>query len=284
MGKNSSIEWTDHTFNPWWGCSKVSSGCVNCYAETWARRVGAAVWGKDADRRMFSEKHWNEPVKWNAAAASEGKRKRVFCASMADVFEARTELNSQREKLWLLIKSTPWLDWLLLTKRPQNISRMIPWGNDWPENVWLGTTVEDQQCANERLPHLLQHPAKRRFLSCEPLVDVVDLSQWITKRPKSLHQIDWVIAGGESGAKARPMFPGWARQLRDQCNTAGIPFNFKQWGHWSPVQAKKATLSSAVKQFWDNVTGEEVFMEAKGKKESGRRLDGVTWDELPQAA
>src|SRR6202142_157626 len=259
MGKDSSIEWTDHTFNPWWGCAKVSPGCANCYAEAWARRVGDAIWGKDADRRTFGQKHWEEPIKWNAAAASEKNRKRVFCASMSDVFEARIELNSQRKRLWLLIESTPWLDWLLLTKRPQNIRHMVPWANNWPENVWIGTSVEDQQRAIERLPHLLQHPAKRRFLSCEPLVDAVDLSPWITKRPKPLHQIDWVIAGGESGAKARPMFPGWARQLRDQCNTAEIPFHFKQWGHWSPVQAKKVTLSSAVKQFWDNVTGEEVF-------------------------
>ncbi len=283
MGKDSSIEWTDHTFNPWWGCTKVSPGCLNCYAETWARRVGASVWGTDADRRMFGQKHWDEPIRWNAAAALEEKRKRVFCASMADAFEARDELNPQRKRLWLLIEATPWLDWLLLTKRPQNIGRMIPWENNWPENVWLGTSVEDQQRANERLPHLLQHPAKRRFLSCEPLVDAVDLSPWTTNRPKPLHQIDWVIAGGESGVNARPMFPGWARQLRDQCNTAGIPFHFKQWGHWSPVQAQKARLSSIVKQFWDNVAGEEVFMQAKGKKESGRRLDGVTWDELPQA-
>ena len=232
---------------------------------------------------MFGQKHWDEPLKWNAAAALVKKRKRVFCASMADVFEARVELNAQRQKLWLLIESTPWLDWLLLTKRPQNISHMIPWQNDWPENVWLGTTVEDQERADERLPHLLQHRSKRRFLSCEPLLDAVDLCPWITKRPKSLHQIDWVIAGGESGANARPMFPGWARQLRDQCNAAGIPFHFKQWGHWSPVQPQKLKLSSLVKQFWDDVTGEEIFMEAKGKKQAGRRLDGVTWDELPQA-
>jgi protein gp37 len=202
MGKDSSIEWTDHTFNPWWGCAKVSPGCANCYAEAWARRVGDAIWGKDADRRTFGQKHWEEPIKWNAAAASEKNRKRVFCASMSDVFEARIELHSQRKRLWLLIESTPWLDWLLLTKRPQNIRRMVPWANNWPENVWIGTSVEDQQRAIERLPHLLQHPAKRRFLSCEPLVDAVDLSPWITKRPKPLHQIDWVIAGGESGAKA----------------------------------------------------------------------------------
>jgi protein gp37 len=130
MGKNSSIEWTDHTFNPWWGCTKVSPGCEHCYAEAWAKRVGANVWGSKSERRFFTEKHWSEPLKWNADAESEKTRKRVFCASMADVFEARIDLNPWRLKLWNLIEITPWLDWLLLTKRPQNIAERVPWKND----------------------------------------------------------------------------------------------------------------------------------------------------------
>ena len=280
MGKDSTIEWTHHTFNPWWGCAKVSPGCANCYAEAWAKRVGQKVWGAGEDRRFFTEKHWAEPLKWNAEAKSEKRRKRVFCASMADVFEFRADLNPSREKLWQLIAQTEWLDWLLLTKRPRNILAKAPWTNDWPDNVWIGTTVEDQKRADERLPILLKVPAKCRFLSCEPLLGSVDLSPWTTKLPRGLHPINWVIAGGESGGNARAMLPGWARQLRDQCQQAGIPFHFKQWGHWAPISAPK-TEKSGIRAFWDDVMGIEIFMEPKGKKIAGRRLDGITWDQLP---
>jgi len=134
MAKNSSIEWTHHTFNPWWGCTKVSPACDHCYAETWAKRVGQAVWGKESPRRFFSDKHWTEPIRWNADAVADGERRRVFCASMADVFESRAELNPWRIRLWELIEATPMLDWLLLTKRPQNIGKMVPWEKKWPEH------------------------------------------------------------------------------------------------------------------------------------------------------
>jgi len=222
-------------------------------------------------------------LKWNAEAKEQRQRKRVFCASMADVFEARDELSVWRERLWQLIMKTDWLDWLLLTKRPQNIDLMAPWTDEWPQNVWLGTTIEDQTRAEERLPSLLKHRAKTRFLSCEPLLGTVDLSQWIgNKRNSSLNPIDWVIAGGESGPNARPMLPRWVRTLRDQCRAEAIAFHFKQWGHWAPTQ--QLNHSSTVKEFWDDVAGEQIVMEAKGKKVSGRRLDGITWDELPTAA
>jgi len=200
---------------------------------------------------------------------------------MADVFEMRADLATWRERLWQLISETPWLDWLLLTKRPQNIESMVPWTRTWPDNVWLGTTVEDQIRAAERLPLLLKHKAKMRFLSCEPLVGAVDLSYWIgNSRDHSLYPIDWVIAGGESGPSARPMLPRWARTLRDQCHAGGIPFHFKQWGHWAPTE--QITKSTSVKTFRDTAAGEEILMEAKGKKHAGRRLDGITWDELPK--
>jgi len=283
MAKNSSIEWTDHTFNPWWGCTKVSPGCANCYAESWSKRIGRKLWGPTADRRFFTEKHWGEPLVWNRDARAEGNRKRVFCASMADVFESRAELDSWRERLWTLVEATPMLDWLLLTKRPQNIGAMVPWGENWPSNVWLGTTVEDQERANERLPLLLKHAAKCRFLSCEPLVAAVNLEPWLNERPKDLQPINWVIAGGESGHKARPMLPGWARRLRDQCSKASVPFHFKQWGHWAPVYAKNRRATSA-EGFWDEVSHEEILMEPLGKHGAGRHLDGVTWDELPLTA
>jgi protein gp37 len=283
MGKNSSIEWTHHTFNPWWGCAKVSPGCEHCYAETWARRVGANIWGAQQQRRFFTEKHWSEPLKWNADAEAERIHKRVFCASMADVFELRKDLDPWRRRLWALIGRTPWLDWLLLTKRPQNIENHVPWTKTWPDNVWIGASVEDQTRANERIPALLKYPAKFRFLSCEPLLGLVDLGQWTQRPQKGVNRIDWVIAGGESGPNARAMLPGWARQLRDQCQQAEIPFHFKQWGHWAPVAAPKAG-NSLVHKFWDDVMGMEIFMAAKGKKIAGRRLDGMTWDQFPVAS
>lgn len=284
MGKDSSIEWTDHTFNPWWGCTKVSPGCNNCYAETWAKRVGQQLWGASRDRRFFTDKHWSEPLKWNAEAEAQGKRKRVFCASMADVFESRHDLDSWRERLWNLIGATPWLNWLLLTKRPQNIETMVPWAAKWPDNVWIGTTVEDQTRAEERVPLLLKHPAKCHFLSCEPLIGPVDLSPWTNGDSKTLHRISWVIAGGESGHNARPMLPGWARRLRDQCSEASVPFHFKQWGHWAPVSQNTFAQRSTAKKFWDEVSQEEIAMEPKGKQDAGRYLDGITWDELPMTA
>ena len=234
MGQNSSIEWTDHTFNPWWGCTKVSPACQNCYAELWAKRTGHPVWGKDKLRRFFSDHHWNEPIIWNEEAAEAKNRHRVFCASMADVFERNQDLNIWRERLWALISATPWLDWLLLTKRPENVEQMVPWKRDWPENVWLGTTVENASYAEKRLPSLLMHPAAIRFLSCEPLLGPIDLGPWFRRR--KLHPIDWVIAGGESGPGARAMHPDWAASLLHQCQKAKVPFHFKQWGHWVPAE------------------------------------------------
>ncbi|MBD5781649.1 phage Gp37/Gp68 family protein [Pelagicoccus sp. NFK12] len=276
MAKDSKIEWTHHTFNPWWGCAKVSPACRNCYAEAWAKRVGNDIWGKDSDRRFFTDKHWSEPIKWNREAESCGERRRVFCASMADVFERKAGLERWRERLWALIEKTPYLDWLLLTKRPQNIERMAPWaGGLWPENVWLGTTVENQHWAEVRLPHLLKHGAKVRFLSCEPLLGEIDLTRWA--RDQSLHKIDWVIAGGESGASSRPMNPEWARSLRDQARAEGVAFHFKQWGHWAP----KELLTDKQRKV---VTIGANVMASAGKKAAGRELDGRTWDELPIAA
>jgi protein gp37 len=280
MAKNSSIEWTHHTFNPWWGCSKVSPACQHCYAETWAKRVGQDVWGARSARRFFGERHWQEPLHWNEEARRSNVRRRVFCASMADIFESRADLKSEREKLWALVEQTSSLDWLLLTKRPQNIARLCPWSKEWPDNVWLGTTVENQRWATIRLPQLLQFSAKRRFLSCEPLLGPLDLTTWTSERPRNLHPIDWVIAGGESGPNARAMLPGWARNLRDQCHKLRIPFHFKQWGHWAPARTK----TDSAKPFWDEVDNKLIRMVPLGKKSAGRSLDGKTWDEVPKAA
>lgn len=195
---------------------------------------------------------------------------------MSDVFERRAELNPWRERLWDLIEATPNLDWLLLTKRPQNIEKMGRWKSDWPDNIWLGTTVENQKYADERLPHLLKHKAAVRFLSCEPLLGSVDLSKWMKAKPrKSLHGIDWIIAGGESGPGARPMLPGWARSLRDQATKFGVAFHFKQWGHWVPEEIVTEEQKKSVLDI------EGVRLVGMGKKGAGRELDGDIWDGLP---
>src|SRR5688572_9500335 len=173
MAKDSKIEWTHHTFNPWWGCTKVSPGCKHCYAESWARRTGREIWGPRADRRELSEAYWRQQLAWNAVARRSGKRTRLFCASMADVFEDRRDLDGKRDRLWPLIEATPDLDWLLLTKRPQNMRRLAPW-KAWPRNVWAGTTAENQKWAQKRIPELLEVPAVVHFISAEPLLGPLD--------------------------------------------------------------------------------------------------------------
>jgi protein gp37 len=282
MGSNSTIEWTHATFNPWWGCIKVSPGCEHCYALSLSKRWGYDIWGpaKTTQRRMMSDAYWRQPLKWNKEAEKTGERKRVFCASMADVFEANPQLTESKARLFELIETTPWLDWLLLTKRPENIMGMIPyaWHSEPRMNVWYGTSVENQEQADKRIPELLKVPAKVRFLSCEPLLEAVDLGVWLTDifdhhwrnrgiawRDRGRPLIDWVICGGESGQSARPMHPQWARSLRDQCQAAGVAYHFKQWGQHEAVE------------FADGSFG----FQKVGKHAAGRILDGRTWDELP---
>lgn len=304
MADNSAIEWTTHTFNPWWGCARVSPGCRFCYADGVAKRYGHEVWRRKGERRVLSDANWRRPLKWNRDAEREGVRARVFCASMADVFEDHPALPEPRARLWPLIEATPWLDWQLLTKRPEEVAGMVPWGSDWPVNVWLGTSVEDQRRADERIPILLGLPARVRFLSCEPLLDPVDLSRWLntplvcgcgqapdgaTPGPWGCsaacmeHEpsgIDWVIVGGESGPKARPMRYEWARLIRDECRAARVPFLFKQWGETAPLgQLPEHTLAS-----WEIRNGPGFPPETLcrvGKKAAGRELDGRTHDEYP---
>lgn len=276
MAKYSSIEWTHHTFNPWWGCTKVSPGCKNCYAETFSHRIGQHIWGPKAARRFFSASHWQEPIKWNAEAARTNVRRRVFCASMADVFEARRELDPYRDRLWDLIANTPALDWLILTKRPERMRKVAPWRDEWPANVWAGTTIENQRWADKRIPVLLDIPASVRFLSCEPLLGPVDIRPWLVGQ----RRIDWVIAGGESGHNARPMNPEWARNLRDQCATARTPFHFKQWGHWRPDYSRAAPNRKRLAI--EDSSGKTITLVRLGKHAAGRELDGQIWDEIPR--
>lgn len=237
MGKDSKIEWTDHTFNPWWGCQKVSEGCRHCYAETLSNRWGHDIWGPPAttSRRMMSDSYWQKPLAWNGAAEAAGRRARVFCASMADVFEEHPDADAPRARLWELIEATPWLDWLLLTKRPENIDNMLPgrWLAAIPPNVWLGTSVEDQATAERRIRELLAVPAAVRFVSCEPLIGPINMIPYLFGDALGndfTPSLDWVIVGGESGPGARPMEAAWAKSIVDTCEASSTPVFLKQLG------------------------------------------------------
>ncbi len=281
--KNSAIEWCHHTFNPWIGCTKVSPGCKNCYAAALDNRWGHDRWGVGKERDRTTPTYWKQPLAWDKEAQRLGERHRVFCASLADVFDAAIS-DVWRFELFDLIRTTPNLDWLLLTKRPENFGQLVSaaidaftrapvggietrdWLQQWldgapPQNVWMGTTVEDQVRADERIPLLIKIPAVVRFLSCEPLLEAVSFGHCVAWDPVLhsffLEDIHWVICGGESGAGARPMNVKWARQLRDQCSEAAVPFLFKQWGD-------------------HDAKGVRV-----GKKVAGRTLDGVIHDGYP---
>ena len=299
MSANPAIEWADHTFNPWEGCQKVGPGCDHCYAETRNARFGGGVavnWGPGAPRRRTSASNWNLPLRWNAQAeafaAQHGRRQRVFCSSLADVFDNAVD-HGWRAELWEVIRATPKLDWLLLTKRIGNVTKLggLPIGLDGYvlPNIWLGATVVNQEEADRDIPKLLAVRAVKRFLSMEPLLGQVDLSVPLnvyqfedggTWSPRNLPSHDtglhWVIAGGESGPNARPMHPDWVRSLRDQCAAAGVPFLFKQWGEW--VSVSEVAGPGEHYRFEDGATVRRV-----GKKAAGRTLDGTTHDGFPEA-
>lgn len=232
MGENSKIEWCHHTFNPWRGCTKVSPGCANCYAETMSHRNPAVLgeWGPNGKRVIAAESYWVQPIKWNREALMAGERRRVFCASLADVFEDRPELDEPRSRLMGKIACSPNLDWLLLTKRPQDITpalkrladRYAGYGQfagtlvrSWldgtpPANVWLGVSVEDQARADERIPHLLRIPAAIRFLSCEPLLGPVDLTRVRWQLEDSIGVVCGGVLGDTDGGQFSPRgAKGW---------------------------------------------------------------------------
>lgn len=281
MSENTSIEWTDATFNPWIGCTKVSPACDHCYAakSTPARALGVA-WGAGEQRHRTSVANWSQPRRWNAAwvdfFAAHGRRRRVFCASLADIFDNEVP-DEWREDLWRLIESTPHLDWLLLTKRIGNVTRMLPAGGDFAArfpNVWIGATICNQLEADRDIPKLASVPSAVRFLSMEPLLGQVDLGG----PGGHLRQIDWVIVGGESGVNARPMSPDWARSIRDQCAASDTAFLLKQWGEWLPMlgQAEGVTVRPNKCE-----TSDGWVMGWAGKKAAGRMLDGVEHNGFP---
>lgn len=297
MGEVTAISWCDHTFNPWIGCTKVSPACDGCYAEALMdKRYGRVEWGAPGKgvgtRARTSKGNWQQPIRWNKKAQAEGTRPFVFCSSLADVFDNQVP-TAWRTDLFELIRSTPQLVWLLLTKRPQNIVRMYGAAFDmsWPRNAAIGTTVEDQERADLNVPALLRAKAELKpafaFLSCEPLLGPVDLTlvyeqviggevnaspldgthggaSWRSPHPEPElipHvSIDWVITGGETdqgGHKARASNPDWYRSLRDQCDAAGVAYHHKQNGEY--------------------LNGQRV-----GKTVSGRLLDGIEHNARPE--
>jgi len=351
MADRSNIEWTDSTFNPWMGCTKVSPACDHCYAENLMdNRMHTVQWGKGQPRKRTTAKNWKLPVQWNAApfykcitcgwrgdqpdtqggSLTDGlhscpdcnsmnitrARRRVFCASLADVFD--NEVDPQwRVDLFKLIEATPNLDWLLLTKRIGNVYRMVA---NLPKNVWLGATICNQQEADRDIPKLIAINATVRFLSIEPLLGKVELSAGLFPCPNAANTImdpttgahecckecdytgitgefgiDWIIVGGESGPKARPMHPEWVRSLRDQCLFLGVPFLFKQWGEWAPTNLEANSHlpllpeTSAIPA--DEIAGTKFGKPGSmflmpvvkvGKHKAGRLLDGITHTEFPK--
>jgi protein gp37 len=299
--ENSKIEWTDHTFNPWMGCTKVSPACDDCYAaRATPVRAQHVHWGPKQPRVRTTPSNWRNPVKWEREASAflalHGRRQRVFCASLADVFDNEVD-PAWRGDLFALIRDTPSLDWLLLTKRIGNVEAMAREAMLYslqmtadqklqlPANVWLGATICNQEEAERDVPKLLAVRARIKFLSIEPMLGPIDLR--VIYNTTSLGEgqpyllplnglvgdghgdscavggIDWIIAGGESGPRARPSHPDWFRDLRLQCSATGVPFLFKQWGEWAPS------------------VDFPYEMERWGKAAAGRSLDGVLHDGYP---
>lgn len=327
----TKIEWTDRTWNPVTGCTKVSPACANCYADRMATRLRGRV-GYDAEepfRVTYRQDRLIEPLR-------RRKPSRFFVCSMADLFHEDVSDEALDEIFGVMALSAfvrpcrrrdceheggcrlgPLLGhtFQVLTKRPERAREYLSaedrldWVLDgsgatwavaenalddatWPlPNVWVGVSAEDQQRADERIPILLDTPAAVRFVSCEPLLGPINLREidpqddWhvdALDTPDPSCRLDWVIAGGESGPGARAPHPNWFRSLRDQCQSAGVPFFFKQWGEW-------AYLGDIMREEWiqnggdpEHVKHDPCRMQKIGKSKAGRYLDGRTWDELPK--
>lgn len=311
MGENTNISWCDHTFNPWIGCTKVSPACDGCYAEALMdKRYGRVEWGApgkgNGTRVRTSPANWRQPVLWNRAAEAAGCRPLVFCASLADVFDNQASPEWRRD-LFDLIRATPHLVWLMLTKRPQNIVRLYgeamldpPDGGSgypWPSNAAIGTTVEDQKRADINVPALLEAKATLNpafaFLSCEPLLGPIDLTEW-------LHALEWIITGGETdqgGHPARPWHPDWPRGLRNQCAAYGRAYHHKQNGEYLPgtysLSRHTALLDpsdgpshgltlGAPPHAHVHEWGDGYISIRVGKKRAGRLLDGQEHNARPE--
>lgn len=318
MGQNSGIAWCDATFNPWWGCVRVSRACEHCYADTWAgktAKVGggfwSGLWGVKGRRRFFGDVHWAQLGAWNRATLKAGERRRVFVASMADVFEGlprlhpdRFQMDDARERLWEAIRACPHLDFLLLTKRPGSVPALVPpaWmAGKWPLNAWLGTSVEDDRWARKRVPLILRCPAPVHFVSYEPACGPVEWREdWFCAGPQGYRcaghaaradgystRLEWVICGGESGpaeADLQPMHPEWAREARDACQRYGAAFFFKQWGQFIPRGLHPDLKSDPQNVVVEGGRFPVIMSRVKSKAAAGDLLDGRQWREFPPSA
>lgn len=321
MGENTPISWAKHTVNFWIGCTKVSPACDFCYAERdWAIRYKRVIWGAHGDRSPTLTP-LAKMRKLARSARERGVRETVFINSLSDWADNHKSIDPRwRGEIFQAARECPELILLLLTKRPQNVVRFLPpdWGDGYP-NVWLGTTVENQEEADRRIPILLSTPATIRFLSCEPLLGPVDLNNWIgvhhhpdnvdspqlremTRRAREAlgPTIDWVITGGESGPKARPTHPDWFRSLRDQCAAAGVKYHHKQNGEWAPGENAQIFKGYRNVAWWfggewrfdrmnmakgdDMHRDDEPTVYRVGIQNSGRLLDGVLHDARPEIA
>lgn len=295
---NSKIEWTDRTWNPVTGCTKVSQGCKNCYAERMYERFN----GHGSFKKVLTHpERLQQPLKWK-------KPSKIFVNSMSDLFHEDVPFDFINSVFAIMSCKAAQHTYQVLTKRPERLleylkrfkeSGINPHWKKFSENIWLGVSVEDQATANERIPLLLQVPAVVRFLSCEPLLGPVDIEAIPTPRIESRNlkgefaltktgYLNWIICGGESGPGARPMHPDWARSLREQCAAAGVPFFFKQWGEWQPLFTSKTYTGSkglldikSKKYFVMPVAGGDTVFRRVGKKAAGRLLDGMEYNEFP---
>lgn len=285
MSATTAIEWTDRTWNPLTGCTKVSPGCDHCYAKTMHERFNGPG---SFDTITLHPDRLTQPMRWRAKA---DKSSLVFVNSMSDLFH-QDVADEYIASVFAVMAAAYNHTFQVLTKRHARMRSLLSsprWAEllvesgHWdvnldPEepapNVWLGVSVENQQWADIRIPALLDTPAAVRFLSCEPLLGPVNWQVPAYRSRDYDHGIDWVIVGGESGSGARPMHPDWARSLRDQCVAAGVPFLFKQWGAFAPGRPGRKPGESAVTE----------QMYRTSKKAAGRELDGRTWDEYPEPA
>ena len=300
MSDRSNIEWTDATWNPVTGCTKVSPGCDHCYAETLAERFRGTpghYYERGFDLQLRPEK-LDQPLRWR-------RPRRVLVNSMSDLFHDQVP-DEYIARVWAVMALAPQHTFQVLTKRHGRMRSLLssdrfdelfaealysvehPRGEELAEpngstpgplpNVWLGASLENQQWADIRIPPLLTTPAAVRFLSCEPLLGPVSL--FANTKIDTDTLVDWVIVGGESGRGARPMHPSWVRQLRSECTTYGIPFHFKQWGEWvTEAQSPEDIVLPATG--WSYLGDEQPTVYKVGKKAAGRDLDGRTWDEYP---
>ena len=280
----TNIDYLDYSWNPTHGCSPISDGCRSCWANIMAKRLagmGARGYSKeDPFKPTFCPWELDKPLRIKKPAT-------IGVSFMGDLFHEDI-LDHQINSIFLKMINIDWHTYLVLTKRPERMADFVSIGTGWRgkmPNVWLGVSCENQARADERIPILLQIPAAKRFVSLEPLLGPVDLpgkhGSGYLEHYKDNETLDWVIVGGESGPGARPMHPDWVRSIRDQCQEAGVPFFFKQWGEWIDATHME-TIRSHLGIRADEMMLEMLCMRRIGKKQAGHLLDGQIWDQMPQ--